>query len=49
MLRCCSGPELRILQGTAVLRSEIFKSPDEVRSRALALQGQSREQLAEAG
>jgi hypothetical protein len=49
MLRCCSGPELRILQGEQVLRSEIFKSPDEVRSRAAALRGQAPELLAETG
>ena len=49
MLRCCSGPELRILQGEQVLRSEIFKSPDEVKSRAAALHGQPREQLAQTG
>jgi hypothetical protein len=45
MLRCCSGPELRILRGTQVLRSEIFKSPDAVKERAAALQAQPLEEV----
>ena len=45
MLRCCSGPELRILKGTQVLRSEIFKSPTQAQERAEALAGQPYEAL----
>jgi len=45
MLRCCSGPELRILRGTDVLRSEIYKSPDDVQKRAQALHGLPLEEL----
>jgi hypothetical protein len=45
MLRCCSGPELRILKGAQVLRSEIFKLPSDLKDRAAALQGQPLEVL----
>jgi len=47
MLRCCSGPELRILKGTEVLRSEIFKTPTALKERAAALQGQPLDALVE--
>ena len=39
MLRCCSGPELRILRGSTVLLSELYKTPDGVSARAAALRG----------
>ncbi|MEQ1758950.1 MAG: hypothetical protein ABL986_11575 [Vicinamibacterales bacterium] len=45
MLRCCSGPELRILKGSAVLRSELFTTPEDVKARAASLRGQSLEAL----
>ncbi len=39
MLRCCAGPELQVRRGTAVLRSEIFKTVPAVRERADELRG----------
>ena len=39
MLRCCAGPELQVRRGRDVLRSEIHKTPDEVRARAERLRG----------
>ena len=47
MLRCCSGPELRILRNGAVLLSELFKTPEMVLERANALRGQTAESLNE--
>jgi hypothetical protein len=47
MLRCCSGPELRVLKEGRVLRSELFKTPDDVKARAAELQGQPLAVLAE--
>jgi hypothetical protein len=47
MLRCCSGPELRILDGETVVRSELYKTPDAVQARAEELRGQPVEALAQ--
>lgn len=49
MLRCCSGPELRILRGATVLLSELYKTPDGVHERAAALRGRDLREVLDPG